>query len=125
MSLNWEELFQSILYLNDMKAIKEAPALIPPTENEIELTLQAVQDRLEEPGMKLEANESVRLGYEAAVDILADDIRDYKKIPGEDLKTDQSRAVAVLAVDFLNGEVSAEVLLGVPVKVPIEMRLKK
>lgn len=99
----------------------EAPRLLP-TENKIEDTLQKVQDRLEEKAMSLSANAAVKEGYEESVDILADDRRTYAGI--EKLKTTQGRAIAVLAVDYLNGECTAEVLLGVPLKVSIETKLK-
>jgi hypothetical protein len=89
--------------------------LIPPSEDEIEDTLQKVQDRLEEKAMSLLANAAVKEGYEESVDILADDRRNYAGI--DNLKTTQARAIAVLAVDYLNGECTAEVLLGVPLKV--------
>jgi hypothetical protein len=37
----------------------------------------------------------------------------------------QGRAIAVLAVDYLNGECTQEVLLGVPIKEKLEWKLKK
>lgn len=43
----------------------------------------------------------------------------------DELKTTQRRAVAVLGVDYLNDECTAEVLLGVPLKVSIETKLER
>lgn len=101
----------------------KVPAYIPPSEDEIEDTLQKLQDRLEEKAMSLSANAAVKEGYEESVDILADDRRTYAGI--DRLKTQQGRAIAVLAVDYLNGECTAEVLLGVPLKRSLESRLKR
>ena len=100
----------------------ETPHFLP-TEDEIEETLQKLQDRLEEKAMALSTNAAVKEGYEESVDILADDRRTYAGI--DKLKTTQGRAIAVLAVDYLNGECTAEVLLGVPVKGSIETKLKR
>ncbi|MCF2498409.1 hypothetical protein [Dyadobacter chenhuakuii] len=97
--------------------------ILHPSEDEIEDTLQKVQDRLEEKAMSLSANAAVKEGYEEAVEILADDRRTYAGI--DNLKTVQARAIAVLAVDYLNAECTAEVLLGVPVKGSLGVRLKK
>ena len=97
--------------------------ILPPSEEEIENTLQKLQDRLEEKAMPLLANAAVKEGYTESVDILADDRRTYAGI--DNLKTVQGRAIAVLAVDYLNGECTAEALLGVPLKGSLEARLKK
>ena len=95
--------------------IVNAPALPPPTEAEIEITMSKIYDKLDLPEMDLLKNAAVKEGYEAAVDILADDVRTYAGIPAG-LKTIQGRAICVLAIDYLSGDVTEEVLVGVPVK---------
>ncbi|CAG5072860.1 hypothetical protein DYBT9623_04400 [Dyadobacter sp. CECT 9623] len=103
--------------------MEQQKSILPPTEDEIEETLQKVQDRLERKEMSMPANAAVKEGYEESVDILADDRRTYQGI--DRLHSVQGRAIAVLAVDYLNGECTAEVLLGVPLKGSIELRLKR
>jgi hypothetical protein len=88
------------------------------SEEEIEETLQKIQDFLELPILKLPVHARLREGYSEAVDILADDRRTYAGI-GK-LKTDQGRAIAVITVDYLNGDITQKQLLG-----PLEMITKK
>ena len=92
----------------------EVPVILP-SEDEIEETLQLINDILERPEIDKPANAAVKEGYDAAAEILAEDWRSYDLVPKR-LKTVQGRAIAVLAVDFLNGECTQKVLIGVPVK---------
>lgn len=88
---------------------------IRPSEGEIEATIQLINDILELPQIDLLKNTSVKEGYDEAVDILVEDKRSYGQISNA-LKSVQARAIAVLAVDYLNGECTREILVGVPVK---------
>ena len=85
----------------------------PPTEEEIDQTFDLIQDRLEEVGMNLALNIQVKRGYEAALDILegVKDASDINEIQGV-----QASAIASLAVDYLLGDCSQKILLGVPLK---------
>lgn len=99
-----------------------------PSEEEIEELLQQVQDKLELKNIDLLVNSQVKIGYQEAVNVLADDRKTYAGI--DMLPSDQSRAIATLFVDFLNGEIEARKLLdfGFGLTVPkksIESRLKK
>lgn len=85
-----------------------------PQEHEIQETIALLQARLAEPGMSKAENTRVRHGYNKAVDILAQNQRDYAGI--EKLQTIQARAIAMLACDYLNGEQTQEVLVNVPLK---------
>ncbi|WP_159467968.1 hypothetical protein [Dyadobacter sp. 3J3] len=85
----------------------------PPTEEQIEETIALLYERLESPDMMLPINAFVREGYEEAVDILVDDIKDYRRISAKSI---QGRAIAVLACDYLTGNCSREILIGVPLK---------
>ncbi|MDB5241432.1 MAG: hypothetical protein JWP57_2057 [Spirosoma sp.] len=90
-----------------------------PTEIEIQETIAMLQARLAEPGMSKAVNTRVRHGYNKAVDILAQNQRDYRNGgPSgiEKLQTTQARAIAMLAVDYLNGECEQKVLVNVPIK---------
>lgn len=95
-----------------------------PNEDQIEETISKIYDRLENPAVNKAINSAVKEGYEEAIDILVDDKNDYKLI-NSSLKTVQGRAIAVLAVDYLNGECTKEVLLGVPIKEKLEDKLQK
>lgn len=89
-----------------------------PTEDEINDTLEKLQARLDNEKLSPQVKE----GYEEAEDILADDRRTYSGI--DKLTSVQARAIAVLAVDYLNGECEAKVLLRVPA-MTIQQKLKK
>ena len=86
-----------------------------PTEDQIEETITLIYDKLDKPEMKLLKNAAFKEGYEEAIDILVDDKRNYTDI-SPTLRTVQGRAIAVLAVDYLNGECTREILIGVPLK---------
>lgn len=85
------------------------------SEEEIEQTITLIEGRLQEPEMAQVRNESVRRGYEKAVQLLKRRESEYNigKMPATTL---QARAIAVLAVDYLLGECDQHVLCNVPVK---------
>ena len=85
-----------------------------PTEYEIQETIQMLQTRLAEPAMNKPENTRVKHGYNKALDILAQNQRDYAGI--EKLQTTQARAIAMLAVDYLLGDCEQKVLVNVPIK---------
>jgi hypothetical protein len=86
-----------------------------PTESEIEQTLADVEQRLKHPDMKKPINRAIKEGYTEAGRILIEDVTSYKHI-SDNLTTVQGRAIAVLAVDYLAGECTKKVLMGVPFK---------
>lgn len=90
------------------------PQTLPlPTEEEIDQTFELIQDRLEEPAMSLAKNQQVKLGYENALNILDGTMSEAEIV---NIKSVQASAIAVLAADYLKGECSQKVLLGVPLK---------
>lgn len=91
----------------------EPQILPPPTEEEIDQTFDLIQDRLEEPQMSLAVNIQVKRGYEAALDIL-----EFSKVESDinEIQGVQASAIASLAVDYLKGECSQKILLGVPLR---------
>lgn len=93
-------------------------------EEEIEDTLQKIQDILENPKIDwtYKNNPAIKEGYEEAVNILADDRKTYAGL--NVLKTTQGKAIAVLAVDYLNGLIQAHILLDVPIQYKLEQMLK-
>lgn len=88
----------------------------PPTEDEIEETLQLINDILEKPEIDRLANAAVKEGYDLAAEILAEDIRDYALADFAKVKTVQGRAIGMLAIDYLLGETTRDILVGVPLK---------
>lgn len=93
----------------------ETPPILP-SEEQIEETLQIINDVLERPEIDLLKNAAVKEGYDLAAEILAEDIRDYTKADFARIRTTQGRAIAGLAIDYLIGECEQKVLVGVPVK---------
>lgn len=98
----------------------EPPISIPPTEEEIDQTFELIQDRLEDPRMKLKQNQQVKLGYEKALDVLDGTLEeaDINEIKGV-----QASAIASLTFDYLRGDFSQEHLLAVPLKSEIKMSI--
>ena len=91
----------------------ENSSLTLPTPEHVEETIDLIYKKLEQPEMNHQDNAAVREGYEEAADILFENYRTYAGISST---TVQGRSIAVMAVDYLNGEVSQKVLAGVPVK---------
>ena len=89
--------------------------MITRTEEEIQAALAAIGERIQEPQMNQRRNASVKEGYKAAIHILCNRIDSYKGIK-ERCHSVQSRAIAVLAVDFLRGDCEHHILCGVPIK---------
>lgn len=85
------------------------------TDEEVEQTITLLKGRLQEPGMALVKNESVRRGYEKAMVLLGRRETEYNigKMPGT---TVQAKAIAVMAIEYLLGEVAQHVLVNVPIK---------
>ncbi|ARK08853.1 hypothetical protein A6C57_00210 [Fibrella sp. ES10-3-2-2] len=90
------------------------PTATRPTEAQISQTIAYIKRRFNHPNMALPINRSVREGYTEAIRILAENVTSYSQI--EELDTVQARAIAVLAVDYLNGECSQHAIINVPLK---------
>jgi hypothetical protein len=85
-----------------------------PTEEQIEEVISGIEKRLAMKAMNRTVNQKVKDGYTMAVDILRRRQMDYSGI--ETLSSDQARAIAGIAVDFLNGKFHGFVLLSIPFK---------
>lgn len=85
-----------------------------PTETQIRQTIGELQRRLKHPDMVKPINRAIREGYSESVIILAEGRQTYEGI--EKLSTQQGRAIAVLAVDYLLGDCTQQVLVKVPLK---------
>jgi len=85
-----------------------------PAEHQIKDTIQQIKRRLSDPAMNKPANRAVKEGYTETVSILVEGRTTYDRI--DNLTTVQGRAIAVLAVDYLNGDCEMRVLTGVPLR---------
>lgn len=90
------------------------PPGIAPSEEQIEAMITKIEARLAEKAINRTENQPVKDGYTMAVEILCNRQTDYAGI--ETLPTDQARAIAMLAVDYLKGDCHELVLSQVPIK---------
>jgi hypothetical protein len=83
-----------------------------PSEDQIEETIQMVARKLQHPITNREENQGLKNGYREAMKILTGNVRSYDKI---DLMLEAGLAlsIAVMAVDYLNGECSQKALLAI------------
>jgi len=84
-----------------------------PTETQIRKTISLIQEKLRKPAIEQSQNEATKEGYTEALAVLAEHRETYKGI--EALSSQQARAIACLAVDYLRGEESQKVLTGIPI----------
>lgn len=85
-----------------------------PTDEEIEDTISRIEERLAEKKINKFINAPVKEGYTLALNLLKSKQEDYTGIV--DLDSMQGRFIATIAVDYLKGECSQEILCGVPLK---------
>ncbi|MCE7043593.1 hypothetical protein [Dyadobacter sp. CY312] len=83
-----------------------------PSEDQIEETIQMVSRKLQHPITNRDENIGLKNGYREAIKILAGNIRSYDKIDLM-LEAGLPLSIAVMAVDYLNGECSQKALLAV------------
>lgn len=85
-------------------------------DSEIQKTIQEIENRLADKRMNRFVNAPIKEGYLKAIEILSKQQTDITKAKLEELKTIQGRAIAALAIDYLKGECTQSILLGVPIK---------
>ena len=93
--------------------------MITRTEEEVQSTIAQLNERRQQPQLKLACNEQVKVGYREALRVLCDKDESLQHI-AEHCESVQARCIAWLAVDYLQGECSQKVLCGVPIKQPKE-----
>lgn len=86
------------------------------TDKEIIETIAKLEKKLADLRMAIPENASVKEGYQKSIEILKDKTDNISKAQLEVLNSVQSRAIAALAIDFLNGECPQYVLLDIPIK---------
>lgn len=85
-----------------------------PTDSEIIETIQKIEKIMQFKAINRYVNFAVKEGYYKAIMIL--NAKEYNTSSISKLKTIQGRAIALLAIDYLNGECFQEILLSVPIK---------
>ena len=80
-----------------------------PTKSEVQETVVILKGILSLTGIDLPENVSIKEGYQEAFRIISLNTASYGDI-SSDLATDKAKAIAVMAVDYLNGECKREVL---------------
>jgi len=83
---------------------------VTPAQAEIIETISIILKKLEMPVMRTIQNEVVQEGYKEAILLLKENRNSYDSISNS-MKSHVSRAIAVLAINYLNGECSRETLL--------------
>lgn len=87
-----------------------------PNDKEIAETKAILEHKLDHKPINRLDNLGVKEGYLEAINVLDSKIKDYNKTNINDLKTDQGRAIVMLAIDYLKGECSQKMLCNVPIK---------
>lgn len=83
---------------------------------EIAHVICEIEKRLSDKRVNRYVNVPVKEGYLKAIEILRGCLVGIDKAHIDELKTTQGRAIAVLAIDYLNEEIEEKVLLNVPIK---------
>jgi len=89
--------------------------MIVRTEEEVLSTIAQLNERRQQPQLKLASNEQVKVGYREALRVLCDKDENLQHIV-EHCESVQARCIAWLAVDYLQGQCEANVLLDIPLK---------
>lgn len=85
-------------------------------KKEIKECIKQIKERLNELGMNEPQNSSVKAGYQKAVEILKKRSTDFKEMEVQYLPSYQAKAIALIAIDYLNEDAEKEVLLNIPLK---------
>lgn len=85
------------------------------TKDEIKQCMNGIRERLNIDQMNYPENKPVKEGYKIAIQILKRGSLDFTGQEIERLKSIRSRAIAMLAVDYLNGDTTDYVLLNIPI----------
>ncbi len=90
------------------------PPNVAPTDEQVSDMISKIEARLAEKPINRFVNKPVKDGYTMAVEILRRRQTNYAGI--EKLPTDQARAIAMLAADYLKGKCHELVLCQIPIK---------
>ncbi len=90
------------------------------TKDEIKQCINGIRERLNIDQMNYPENKPVKEGYKIAIQILKRGSLDFTGQGIERLKSIRSRAIAMLAVDYLNGDTTDYVLLNIPIYIKCE-----
>ncbi len=85
-------------------------------KQEIRQCVKSIKKRLKEDGMNSPENSAVKAGYQKAITILKSRSTTHVGMGIENLDTIQARAIAMLAIDYVKGEIDEKILLSVRIK---------
>jgi len=85
-------------------------------KKEIEHCIKEIQKRMRDKRINRFCNTNVKEGYIKALEVLSKKINILQNAHLELLNSVQGRAIADLAIDFLNGDCEEDVLLNVPIR---------
>ncbi|KAA0988932.1 hypothetical protein [Dyadobacter aurulentus] len=83
---------------------------ITPTDEEVNDTIRQIRARIASPDRHDIRKEQIAQGYELALEILSEKSSNYADIPMK-AGSEPAKAIAVLAINYLKGECSRQVLL--------------
>ncbi|MBE9464735.1 hypothetical protein ACFP1I_18080 [Dyadobacter subterraneus] len=83
---------------------------VTPAQAEVLETVSIIRHNLELQSLNLEENSAAKEGYEEAIILLTENKNSYDQISSS-IKNHVSQAIAVLAINYLNGECSRETFL--------------
>ncbi|MVM35970.1 hypothetical protein GO755_38510 [Spirosoma sp. HMF4905] len=89
-------------------------ALLPPSDRQIHITIEAIKNRLKHPAMNKPANRALKEGYSEMINILKERRETYTGI--NRLCALRAQAIAMLGVDYIVGHCSDRSLLDLPIK---------
>lgn len=109
------------LFDEELRQFKELegllnPKLPIPTDADIDRCIEKIEGRLAEKAIYWRCNLSVREGYQMSIELLRNRTNDFTESFIGDMETVQGRAIAMMAIDYLNGSCSEETLCGVPIR---------
>ena len=83
---------------------------VTPAHADILETVNIINQKLQLPAINLDVNKAVKEGYAEAILLLTENKNSYDQISAA-MKSDVARAIAVLAINYINGECSRETFL--------------
>jgi hypothetical protein len=89
-------------------------------QKEIDQCYKAIKNRLDNQSIDLPQNSHVKEGYIKTLEILKKKVCNYTGAGIENLSSTQSKAIAILAVDYLKGECDMPTLANIPIWTPPE-----
>lgn len=99
------------------QSIKSYNETVLPTDEDIENLIKVIDERLSEKRMNKPSNANIKAGFLYAREILSERLDKYEDVDFKSIASLQARALAMIAVDYLNGaKIGEETFKNVPLK---------